>query len=115
MMVVGKGPRRKGVFKLIDAIDALEPHEQNKLLLSVAGPDPGELPERSYLRRLGFICAGERDRLVSEMHSSDIGVLLSEAEGYPGSVWEFLSLGVPVWVSEIGPPSRPHWKAFLSW
>lgn len=101
MMVVGRGPRRKGVFKLIEAIDALEPDEQSKLVLTIAGPKVRELPQRQYLRRLGFIAAHERDHLIAEMQASNLGVLLSEAEGYPGSIWEFLSLGVPVWVSRL--------------
>lgn len=101
LMVVGRGPKRKGVFKLIDAIDQLSQDEQRQIILTVAGPALQELPERSYLRSLGFISAQRRDYLTQEMAEADLGVLLSEADSHPGSVWEFLSLGVPVWVSRL--------------
>lgn len=101
LMVVGRGPRRKGVFRLIEAIDALEPEEQARVELHLAGPALHELPHRSYLHPMGFVSAAQRPTLVTTMKSMSLGVLLSEAEGYPGSVWEFLFLGVPVWVSQL--------------
>jgi glycosyltransferase involved in cell wall biosynthesis len=101
MMVVGRGPKRKGVYKLIEAIETLSANEQNRLMLTVAGPNPRELPNKSYLRRLGFLSADQREYLAQEMVASDLGVLLSEADSHPGSIWEFLSLGMPVWVSRL--------------
>jgi glycosyltransferase involved in cell wall biosynthesis len=101
MMVVGCGPRRKGVFRLIEAIDALTPKERNSFVLTVAGPEPSELPSRPYLRPLGFLDHERREELASEMAASDLGVLLSEADSLPGSIWEFLALKVPVWVSKL--------------
>jgi glycosyltransferase involved in cell wall biosynthesis len=101
MMVVGKGPKRKGVFRLIEAIDALTPEEQNSIVLTVAGPEPSELPSRPYLRPLGFLDYDRREELAAEMAASDLGVLLSNADSLPGSIWEFLALKVPVWVSKL--------------
>lgn len=109
MALVGKGPKRKGVFSLIEAIDALTPAEQAQIELNLIGPDPSELPKRDYIRALGFIPAEERGRLTEIMRGCDLGVLLSEAEGYPGSVWEFLALGVPVWVTTL-----PHIEEALT-
>jgi glycosyltransferase involved in cell wall biosynthesis len=111
MMVVGKGAKRKGVYRLIDAIDTLLPTEQSRLVLTVAGPDKNELPGRPYLRPLGFVSQDQRDYLAGEMAASDLGVLLSDADSLPGSVWEFLALGVPVWVSRlpcIGPALKGY-------
>jgi len=101
MMIVGRSPKRKGVFRLIEAIDALTPGERDSLVLTVAGPSESELPTRPYLRTTGFVSADERDLLVAEMAASDLGVLLSDADSLPGSIWEFLVLKVPVWVSNL--------------
>ena len=99
MMVVGRGPKRKGVYRLIEAIDSLSPDEQSRLVLTVVGPKKRELPTRHYLRQLGFIPGARRDGLAREMAAADLGVLLSDADSLPGSIWEFLTLGVPVWIS----------------
>ncbi len=101
MMVVGRGPRRKGVFRLIEAIDALPQNDQDSIVLTVAGPEKSELPSRPYLRPLGFISEDQREMLAGEMAASDLGVLLSNADSLPGSIWEFLALKVPVWVSKL--------------
>lgn len=55
LMVVGRGPRRKGVFRLIEAIDALHDWERARIELHLAGPSPDELPARAYLRPMGFV------------------------------------------------------------
>ena len=101
MMVVGRGPKRKGIYRLIEAIDSLSADEQNRLVLTVAGPERNELPARPYLRPTGFISDRQREKLAAKMAASDRGVLLSEAESLPGSIWEFLALQVPVWVSKL--------------
>ena len=101
LMVVGRGPRRKGVFRLIEAMDALEDRERERIELHLAGPSPHELPRRAYLRSMGFVDATRREALVETMRSMSLGVLLSDADAHPGSVWEFLFLGVPVWVSNL--------------
>ncbi len=101
MMVVGRGAKRKGVFRLIEAIETLSPEEQNRLMVTVAGPEPGELPQKPYLQPLGFVSADQREYLAQEMMASDLGVLLSEADSLPGSIWEFLALGTPVWVTRL--------------
>jgi glycosyltransferase involved in cell wall biosynthesis len=101
MMVVGRGAARKGVFRLIAAIDALEPHERARIELHLAGPSQRELPSRPYIRCMGFVGADQRNLLVERMRSMSLGALLSDADSHPGSVWEFLFLGVPVWVSRL--------------
>lgn len=101
LMVVGRAARRKGVFRLIEAIDRLPAAERARLVLTVAGPSIDELPRRPYLRALGFLGADRKQELVEEMARADLGVLLSDAEGLAGSVWEFLALGKPVWVSDL--------------
>jgi glycosyltransferase involved in cell wall biosynthesis len=101
LMVVGRGPRRKGVLRLVEAIDALDAQDRAQVELHVAGPSAGEMPRRPYLHALGFVDATRRAELVRTMQSMSLGVLLSEADSHPGSVWEFLSLGVPVWVSAL--------------
>jgi glycosyltransferase involved in cell wall biosynthesis len=101
LAVVGRGPQRKGVFKLIEAIDTMSPELQARIELTLYGPSPDELPVKPYLTVKGFLPASERKRLFEEMQTFDLGVLLSEADSLPGSVWEFLALGVPVWVTEL--------------
>ena len=105
MCVVGKDPKRKGVYALIEAIDELSEKEQSQVELTLIGPDVSEIPKRPYIKALGFLQASERPRLAGIMRGCNLGVLLSQAEGHPGSVWEFLTLGVPVWVSAL-----PHVK-----
>jgi glycosyltransferase involved in cell wall biosynthesis len=101
MMLVGRGAKRKGVFRLIEAIETLSPEEQDRVVLTVAGPEARELPDKPYLRSLGFVSADQREYLAQEMIASDLGVLLSEADSLPGSIWEFLALGIPVWVTRL--------------
>jgi glycosyltransferase involved in cell wall biosynthesis len=60
------------------------------------------VPKRDFLHVHGFL-SKERDlpRLLDIIAACDFGVLLSDAEGFPSSVLEFLSCGVPVLCSNL--------------
>nr|WP_281354699.1 glycosyltransferase [Roseospira navarrensis] len=101
LMTVGTHPRRKGVLRLIEAIDRLPADRRARLRYVVAGPARRELPTRDYLAPLGFLGADQRAHLLALMRRADLGVLLSEWEGLPGSIYEFLALGTPCWMSDL--------------
>ncbi|MGR4930970.1 glycosyltransferase [Bradyrhizobium sp. CAR08] len=98
LTIIGRDAARKGVPQIIEAMDALSGAEQARIRLRVVGPDPGAIPKRSYVDALGFV--SNKRRLLEIIASSDVGVLMSSAEGgVPGSLREFTSLGVPCWVA----------------
>ncbi|WP_170284184.1 glycosyltransferase family 4 protein [Roseospira marina] len=106
LMTVGKDAARKGVFKVIEAIDRLPEAERRRIRYVVAGPDRSALPARAFVEPLGFVTGEGRRALLTRMRRADLGVLLSEWEGLPGSVYEFLTLGTPCWMSDL-----PHTEA----
>ncbi|WP_018262404.1 glycosyltransferase family 4 protein [Methylobacterium sp. WSM2598] len=98
---VGADAERKGLFDLIEAIDG-DPLLSERVHVHAIGPDAATLPARPFLTAHGYIDkAGEIDRIVAIMSDCALGYLFSRAEGIPGSVLEFLSLGVPCLVSDI--------------
>lgn len=101
LMTVGKDAVRKGVFKVIEAIDELPPDLRQRLRYVVAGPHPSKLPAREFIEPLGFVSARDRQRLLTRMRQADLGVLLSDWDSLAGSVHEFLALGTPCWMSEL--------------
>ncbi|MCA1392273.1 hypothetical protein I6F33_11095 [Bradyrhizobium sp. BRP20] len=96
--IIGRDAARKGVLQIIEAMDALSGAEQARIRLCVVGPDPGAIPKRSYVDALGFV--SNKRRLLESIARSDVGVLMSSAEGgVPGSLREFTCLGIPCWVA----------------
>jgi glycosyltransferase involved in cell wall biosynthesis len=101
LMLVGRDFARKGGHALIRAMDMLSERERRRVILVVAGPEASTLPRREYISPLGFVGPECRPKLLNEMAAADLGVLMSSAEGLPGSVWEFLSVGTPVWATRL--------------
>ncbi|MBB4365098.1 glycosyltransferase involved in cell wall biosynthesis [Bradyrhizobium sp. CIR18] len=96
--IIGRDAVRKGVLQIIEAMDALSGAEQERIKLRVVGPDRGMIPNRSYIDSLGFV--SNKRRLLEIIATSDVGVLMSSAEGgVPGSLREFTCLGIPCWVA----------------
>ena len=97
---VGHDFKRKGLPVLIEAIDR---HGWGEVVtVDAIGPKPGDLPARPYLNLHGYIDKDtELDRYSRLLASCDVGYLVSQSEGVPGSILEFLSLGVPCLISDI--------------
>jgi glycosyltransferase involved in cell wall biosynthesis len=99
---VGKDFQRKGLGKIINAIDMLSQAQRELVALHVVGPDLSEVPNRPYLTAHGFIDKlNDFEGFLEVLSKCDFGILLSEAEGFPGSILEFLSLGIPVITSDL--------------
>ena len=98
---VGVDFARKGLPELIEAIDG-STALRGRVEIEVLGPDIDALPARPYLRAHGYLSKEEDlSRICEIMASCDIGYLFSKSEGIPGSVLEFLSMGVPCIISDI--------------
>ncbi|MEJ0022655.1 MAG: glycosyltransferase [Alphaproteobacteria bacterium] len=101
LMIVGIDAARKGMNTLIAAIDALPPANQERIILTLAGPRRWSVPRRKYIRALGYMGPNQREKLLARMARADLGVLLSTADALPSSVFEFLTLGVPIWTTDL--------------
>lgn len=98
---VGHDYRRKGLPVLLDAID-MDGELQASVTVDVIGPKPEEFKPRDWLRVHGYIDKdGDLVRYIETLSGSDLGYLFSESEGIPGSVLEFMHLGVPCLISDI--------------
>lgn len=97
---VGHDFKRKGLPMLIEAID--RNGWGGAVTVEAIGPKPGDLPARPYLNLHGYIDKDtDIDRYSRMLASCDVGYLVSQSEGVPGSILEFLSLGVPCLISDI--------------
>ena len=101
LMCVGRDALRKGADLVIDAIDALPPAHRDRIVLTLAGPRQSDVPRRSFVECVGFMGPSRRGALLDLMASADIGVLLSRADALPASLFEFLTLGVPIWATAL--------------
>jgi glycosyltransferase involved in cell wall biosynthesis len=99
LTLIGRDARRKGVFQVIDAIDALSEGERRRIRFRIVGPNRSIVPRRDYIEAIGFLGPQRRTELLKIIASTDVGVLMSSAEGLPGSLREFTCLGVPCWVA----------------
>ena len=98
---VGVDFARKGVPELIEAIDGSDALREG-VEVEVIGPVADALPSRPYLRMHGYLSKDtDLARICEIMASCDVGYLFSMSEGVPGSVLEFLSMGVPCIISDI--------------
>ncbi len=97
---VGHDFKRKGLPMLIEAID--RNGWGGVVTVEAVGPGPGDLPARPYLNLHGYIDKDtDMHRYSRLLASCDVGYLVSQSEGVPGSILEFLSLGVPCLISDI--------------
>lgn len=101
LMIVGIDAARKGMNTLVAAIDALPPANRERIRLTLAGPSRWNAPRRKYIRALGYMGPKKRANLLARMARADLGVLLSTADALPSSVFEFLTLGVPIWTTDL--------------
>ena len=106
--LIGTDVLRKGVRQLIAGIDLYMARSGRQVRLHIMGASGEAGVERPYIQWWGRVDKdAERDRFTAFMAQVHIGALLSEAEGIPGSVYEFLFFGRPVIVSAQSrvPPS----------
>lgn len=98
---VGHDYKRKGLPILIEAIEA-SPQLDGKIVLNAIGPTESDIKAQPWMRLHGYISKEDAlERYVEILSASDIGYLFSQSESIPGSVLEFLCLGVPCLISDI--------------
>ncbi len=98
--LIGTDVLRKGIRELAAGIDLYMARTGRAVRLHVMGASGADGFERPYIQWWGRVDKdAERARFTDFMAQVHIGALLSEAEGIPGSVYEFLYFGRPVIVS----------------
>ena len=73
--IIGKDACRKGVFQVIEAIDALSFGEKKRVRLRIVGPARRSIPQRDYLERFGFV--SNKQKLLEILGTTDVGILMS--------------------------------------
>ena len=103
---VGKEPRRKGLFRLLDALQRV-PDYARRMRLTVIGPDHDQIPD-SYRSLAGVDWRGRIDKrrdpggFLKTVAAHDVGVLLSTAEATGLSLREFQMLGLALIAPNVG-------------
>jgi glycosyltransferase involved in cell wall biosynthesis len=98
--MIGADVLRKGIRETVAGIDRYRSDTGREVLLHVMGASGCDAVDRPYIRWFGRIDkAADRDRFIDFMRGVHIGMLLSQADGIPGSVYEFMYFGRPVIVS----------------
>jgi glycosyltransferase involved in cell wall biosynthesis len=103
-VVVGSLLQRKGQDVVIKALKKVtEKHHNAKLQLLGDGQDRNNLEELTHslglTQNVEFV--GFTDNVTAYLHNADIGILASRREGMPNSVMEYMSLGLPVIVTDL--------------
>jgi glycosyltransferase involved in cell wall biosynthesis len=98
---VGRDPLRKGLHKLVSAIDEFDENERSGLRVMVIGPKRHEVPRRPYIDYRGYFGEPDRRLFVDTIKSVDVGFLASDGDSMPGGVFELLSLGKPVITTKL--------------
>lgn len=106
LVFVGKDWKRKGLDRLIDAIQLLPDHA-NRFMLSIIGVERRDLPKQyaqaTWIKVQGRINkAKEIDRFFEILSAADVGVLLSRAEAGGSSLREFQLVGLGVVGPKVG-------------
>ena len=102
ILFIGKDAARKGLYEAIEGIQSLPSTIKDKVILHVVGPDKAQVPDLSFVKRYGLLNRDKSpDLYVSLLARADLGLLLTKAEGNPGSVAEFLACGVPTVASNL--------------
>ena len=98
--LIGVDVFRKGIHQAVAGMDRYREQTGTDLRLIVMGASSYEPLDRSDVEYAGRISKdADPDRFIDYMEQVHVGVLLSQAEGSPGSVYEFLYFGRPVVVS----------------
>ena len=101
IVFVGHDFRRKGLPTLIEAIDSTN-ELQSRVLVNAIGPRSEEFSPRDWLEVHGYIDKKvEMKKYTDIISHSDLGYLFSQSEGIPGSILEFMHLGIPCLISDI--------------
>lgn len=99
---VGKDYRRKGLYTLVEATHILR-SKGKAIEVVIVGNAGEELRKDPAVRWLGYIDKRtELERFVQAIAATDLGCLLSSAEGLGISTLEFLRVGVPVLGADVG-------------
>jgi glycosyltransferase involved in cell wall biosynthesis len=100
--LVGLDWEKKGGPILLDAAVILE-RMGYEVEVVVVGPPPERVPAHPALRRLGYISKEcDLPRFVELIRSFHFGCLLSRVEAFGIAAIEYLRLGVPVIVANVG-------------
>ena len=101
IVFVGHDYRRKGLPTLLEAIESTV-ELQTRVVVNAIGPRREEFAPRDWLKVHGYIDKKvDLKKYTDIISSSDLGYLFSQSEGIPGSILEFMHLGIPCLMSDI--------------
>lgn len=97
----------KGHRELLQALATIKTQLPHDWALLCVGRDAGELAFlQEFARELGIAkhiyFLGQRDDIPQLMSISDVGLLVSHEEGFSNAVLEFMALGKPMVVTDVG-------------
>ncbi|PIR75847.1 MAG: hypothetical protein COU34_00685, partial [Candidatus Magasanikbacteria bacterium CG10_big_fil_rev_8_21_14_0_10_43_9] len=104
---VGRLASPKKPLVLLEAIGLLTPDMQRRIYTRIVGDGSQKDELVTYLtaqmiQNAEFMGSLSRERIFDILHHSDIFVFLSDWEGFPMSILEAMSCGLPIIASDVG-------------
>jgi len=105
IVFVGRLAEPKNPELLLQALGDLPDEIKNKAWLTIIGDGPKKeflISNFKFLKNVEFLGALGREKVFEALKESDIFVLTSNYEGFPYTVLEAMSCGLPVVASDVG-------------
>jgi len=107
IVFVGRLAKPKNPLLLLKAFDDLSPELKDKASISIIGDGPKlkqlkEFIKETKLEGINLLGSMPRTKVLETLKKSDIFVLISDWEGFPYTIIEAMSCGLPVIASDVG-------------
>jgi len=108
IVFVGRLGKQKDPLLLLEAFNILPNELQNRSQVSIIGDGPKRemlekfVKENNLEDRVEFLGGISRENVFKTLRKSDIFVLISNWEGFPYTIIEAMSCGLPVIASDVG-------------
>ncbi|MCD6528138.1 glycosyltransferase family 4 protein, partial [bacterium] len=108
IVFVGRLAKQKDPLLLLRAFYNLSPELKNKAEISIIGEGPKRkglekfIKESKLEKEVKLLGGISREKVFEVLKKSDIFVLISNWEGFPRSILEAMSCGLPVIASDVG-------------
>ena len=107
IVFVGRLAKPKDPLLLLKAFNDLSPELKDKASISIIGDGPKlkqlkEFIKETKLEGINLLGSMPRTKVLETLKKSDIFVLISDWEGFPYTIIEAMSCGLPVIASDVG-------------